>query len=165
MALLLTCAIFWNRTSTRSIWLNTDSLVEIDWLHSSFRLYLDRIKFSDWIMIEVWDKSYQPSVTKNNWIINYACKSMKKFHPTTNKEKLNLISEYVPTICRLVLTDLDPDMTFQRYEFSEKDTICDFNSMLELTSTFLNFLDALFVTLALCYNLTQLFVTTQMLYL
>ena len=65
---------------------------------------------------------------------------------------------------RLVLTDLDPDMTFHRYEFSEKDTICDFNSMLELTSTFFNFLDALFVTLTLCYNLTQLFVTTQMLY-
>ena len=65
---------------------------------------------------------------------------------------------------RLVLTDLDPDMTFQRYEFSEKDTICDFNSMLELTSTSFNFLDALFVTSTLCYNLTQLFVTTQMLY-
>ena len=87
-----------------------------------------------------------------------------KFHPTTNKEKLNLISEYVQTICRLVLTDLDPDMTFQRYEFSEKDTICDFNSMLELTSTFFNFLDVLFVTLTLPYTLSQLFVTFRILY-
>ena len=92
MTLLLTCAIFWNRISTRSILLNTDSLFSWYWLkwwlHSSFRLYLGRIKFSDWIMFEVWDKSYQPSVTKNNWIINYACKSMKKFHPTTNKDKI-----------------------------------------------------------------------------
>ena len=68
------------------------------------------------------------------------------------------------TICRLVLTDLDPDMTFQRYEFSEKDTICDFNSMLELTSTFFNFLDALFVTLTLPYTLSQLFITFRILY-
>ena len=65
---------------------------------------------------------------------------------------------------RLVLTDLDPDMTFQRYEFSEKDTICDFNSMLELTSTFFNFLDALFVTLTIPYTLSQLYVTFRILY-